>query len=405
MQARIAGDRAIFGVTARTSCDPDDRGRSRRSRAGRTRSWCILFGRMRLIGRCLLACRAWAVLSTIGLASAPGCFVTIADPAVDSTGGRPTAGSGGAESGGSPSSGGFDAGLAGSGGSGATTIEGGIKTCGACRLANVKTHGCSDGGCTIVECDSGFVDCDGKPENGCETDFQVESGDAQSGAIASKLTPKLDGDGSEWSSLRAYSMRLPCTDCLATQPGGQNGEQILGEPADAADLTAAFRVAWDETALYVFAQVSDDQIVARDPSNLEQQDGVELLLNGDLNDINNQYSPDVHHLFVGALAAGGGPNIVERNQQLQAGDTRATIQVAAHCYFVEMSLSWTYVMGRVPHTPIAGETHGFTIATNDWDSPPSTQTSEPQRQTQYFWVVPGKNYSYETTGFGVVGLE
>jgi hypothetical protein len=360
--------------------------------------------RMRLLGRCFLASRcAWTVLA-ITIASAPGCFVTIADPAVDSTGGRPTAGAGGgAHSGGTTASGGAGSDAAAGAGAGGTRGDAGIKVCGVCALAHVKTHGCSDGGCMIVECESGFVDCDGRPDNGCEIDFHVETGDAMSGAVAAKLTPELDGDGAEWSGLRAYSMRLPCTDCLGTQPGGQNGERILGEPADSTDLNATFRVAWDEAALYVFAQVHDDQIVAWEASNLERQDGVELLLNGDLNDVNNQYSPDVHHLFVGALAPANA-NVVERNQQLQAGDTRAATQVAARCYSVEMSLSWPYVMGRVPHTPVAGELHGFTIAVNDWDSPPLT-SDPPVRQTQYFWVVPGKNYSYETTGFGVVTLE
>jgi hypothetical protein len=359
--------------------------------------------RMRLFGRCFLTARASAVLSAIAMASIPGCFVTIADPAGNSTGGRPTAGAGGEQTGGAPSSGGREGGAAGAGGAAGSAGDGGVKTCGTCALANVKVHGCTDGGCTIVECEPGFVDCDGKADTGCETDFHVESGDAMSGATAGRLTPKLDGDGAEWSSLRAYPMKMPCTDCLGTQPGGQNGEQILGEPADAADLTATFRLAWDDNALYVFAQLHDDEIAAWETSNLERQDGIELLLNGDLNDINNQYSPDVHHLFVGAVAQQGS-NVVERNQQLQSGDIRAATQVVGQCYFVEMSLSWPYVMGRVPHTPVAGEMHGFTIATNDWDSPPFT-SDHPVRQTQYFWVVPGKNYSYETTGFGVVGLE
>jgi hypothetical protein len=354
---------------------------------------------MGLFRRCFLPSRAWAVLSTIACASASGCFVTIADPAVDSTGGRPNTGTGGAQSGGATSSGGVVA----TGGAGGSTGAGGVRQCGVCALANVKTHACADGGCAIVECEPGFVDCDGDAATGCEKDFHIESGDAMSGAIAGRLTPKLDGDGSEWSGFRTYSMRLPCTDCLGTQPGGQNGEQILGEPADSADLTAAFRLAWDESALYVFAQVHDDEIVAWETANVEKQDGVELLLNGDLNDVNNQYGPDVHHLFVGALAPAG-DSVVERNQQLQAGDIRVATKVEQRCYFVEMSLAWPYVMGRVPHTPVAAEMHGFTIAANDWDSPPFT-ADHPVRQTQSFWVVPGKNYSYETTGFGVASLE
>ncbi len=39
----------------------------------------------------------------------------------------------------------------------------------ACNLANVATHGCATGACTIVACDPGFADCDGMAANGCET--------------------------------------------------------------------------------------------------------------------------------------------------------------------------------------------------------------------------------------------
>ena len=357
---------------------------------------------MRRLEPWFLSLRSALPLVALALASTPGCFVSIADPAVDSTGGRSTAGTGG-QTGGATSSGGLGGGQAATGGAGGAAGEAGA--CTACALANVKTYGCADAGCTIVECESGFVDCDGKAHTGCETDFQFESGDPAAGATASKakLTIDLDGEATEWSGLRLYPMNLPCTACLGTQPGGQNGEPILGESAGAKDLTAGFRVAWDDGALYVFTQVRDDEIVAWETANLERQDGVELLLNGDLNDINNQYGPDVHHLFVGALAPQSA-NVVERNQQLQTGDIRVATKVEQQCYFVEMRLSWPYVMGRVSQTHVAGELHGFTIAANDWDSPPLT-SDPPVRQTQYFWVVPGKNYSYETTGFGVVTLE
>src|SRR4029078_12202413 len=106
----------------------------------------------------------------------------------------------------------------------------------ACALPHVTTHGCGDGGCTIVECEPRYVDCDGDAATVCEPDFRIDPGDARAGAVVSELTPTLDGDGAEWSALALYPMNLPCTDCLGSQPGGQNGEPILKEPPDATDL-------------------------------------------------------------------------------------------------------------------------------------------------------------------------
>lgn len=357
-----------------------------------------------------------ALTALVGLAvgAAPGCFVTIADPAIDSTGGRATAGAGGGAglSSGGTASGGIDGGHAATGGSGGSGGRSEAGVCTGCALPHVKTHGCSDGGCAIVECEPGYVDCDGQPGTGCETDFNVETGDAQAGALATEFaagrSPTLDGDMTEWSGIHhLYPMNLPCSLCRPDQPGGQNGEPIEGDPWNDADLRAAFRLGWDGSALYVFAQVHDDQIVAWDANDLERQDGIELLVNGDLtNDAGNQYGPDVHHLFVGALAPPGTPNVKERNQSLQPTDTKAATKREAKCYFVEMSLSWFYVMGRQTHLPQSGEAHGFTIATNDWDRPSGVEAgARPVRQSQLFWVVPGVNYAYETTGFGLVTLE
>lgn len=342
---------------------------------------------MRPVEPCFLGLRNALALTLVALVAASGCFVTIAEPAVEATGGRSGAATGGAsDTGGGSGTGGITSG----------GTEGGVGGASA-----------SGGAGGTAPCDPGFVDCDGKPENGCETDFREETGDAAVGAaVASKkIGITLDGDAAEWSGIRAFAMKLPCLTCRSDQPGGQNGEPILNEPAGPSDLKALYRVAWDDTTLYVLAQVADDQIVAKEATNVERQDGIELLLDGDLNDVNPEYSPDVHHLFVGALAPLAA-NVIERNQQLQSGDVKAATKVGAHCYSVEMGLSWSYVMGRIPHAPAAGETHGFTIATNDWDAPPGADAAAPPvRQTQYFSVVPGVNYAYETTGFGVLTLE
>jgi hypothetical protein len=45
--------------------------------------------------------------------------------------------------------------------------------CGSCRnacsLPHVAEPGCSGGACNILECAAGYLDCDGNPRNGCES--------------------------------------------------------------------------------------------------------------------------------------------------------------------------------------------------------------------------------------------
>ena len=319
----------------------------------------------------------------------------------------------GGSSDGGGASGAGGTGGAGAGGTGAGASDGSLdathRGCEPCDLPNVKSYGCADAACTIVECADGFVDCDAKPENGCETSFVGTSSDASAGVRAPKVRIKMDGDLSEWSGVSLYPMKLPCTACRSDQPGGQNGEPILNEVPDADDLTAVFGAAWDDGGLYVAATVRDDQIAVwpNPPSSpvTETQDGIELFVDGILPDANPDYSPDVHHLFMDAIALPPN-NVSERNQQLQAGDVVVASTVVARCYYIEARLSWSYVMGRAPYTPKGGDVHGFTIAVNDWDLPPRPDAdTRPVRQTQLFWVVPGPNYSYQTTGFGTLTLE
>jgi len=53
-----------------------------------------------------------------------------------------------------------------------------VQNCGSCGnvcdLANVDTHGCVGGACTVVTCDTGFGDCDAQAANGCETTLGTE---------------------------------------------------------------------------------------------------------------------------------------------------------------------------------------------------------------------------------------
>jgi hypothetical protein len=109
----------------------------------------------------------------------------------------------------------------------------------------------------------------------------------------------------------------------------------------------------------------------------------------------------VHHLFVGVIAS----NFSERNQTPQADDVTVARKIEPQCYFIEVRLSWPYVMGRTPYAPKAGNVHGLSIATNDWDVAPGADAGTAARETQLFSVVPNPNYDFNTTGFGTLTLE
>jgi hypothetical protein len=87
--------------------------------------------------------------------------------------------------------------------------------CGACSTdcdpANA-TGECSSGGCRIAACASGFVDCNGMPEDGCET----AEGSAQDCCAAGSVDCDGDtGNGCEASFDQVTSCGSCSNDCLA----------------------------------------------------------------------------------------------------------------------------------------------------------------------------------------------
>ena len=367
-------------------------------------------------------------LSVSSFAGAPGCFVTIADPApVRGAGGGAGAtsdGGGGLTSPGSGGAGAGDAGGASAGSAGAGAADGGCDggrkvcggacvgpndpafgcgpgTCTPCALSHAASGRCEGGACVVAECEPDWVDCDGKAENGCEIDF----GNPLPGATtveATRLSPVGGADPSEWSGLPRAALEDRCGACRPDQPGQQPGEPILSAAHDAKNVRAQFRVAWDDLALYVFTQVEDDEIVAWNRANPEQQDGVELFLDG-MGQGTKGYGPDDHHLFVGAI----GENVFEKDPSDVGASGKVTVKsrIQQACYFVEVRLTWFYVMGLVPHSPQPGNTYGFTLAVNDWDTTRNGDAGQrPERQNQLFWVQPGVEYAYDTSQFGKLKL-
>lgn len=360
------------------------------------------------------------LLPIAGALSAASCFVTIADPARDAV-----TGSGGA--GGTHADGGGPAGEGGKTGAMPLSCDGGNKICGGrcvrtddptfgckadtcapCALDNnTASQVCNAGACAIGLCKPDWVDCDGKPENGCEVDFGnplAAPDGGRSPALASHLTLslslKIDGDPKDWAGVPRYAMREPCTECDPKQPGGQTGQPIIGASFDDKDFRSEFRVAWDSSALYVLVQVEDSEIAALDVTDAEKQDGIELFLDG-LNEGSRGYDPNDHHLFIGAP----GNVVKEVNRPLPSvNDVRVMVGLQASCYFVEARLTWFYIMAAT-HTPKGGDISGFTIAANDWDRPSGDAKAAPERQDQLFWVDPKQSYTFDTGSFGNLQLE
>jgi hypothetical protein len=51
-----------------------------------------------------------------------------------------------------------------------------LTDCGACNVACAPSHGsgdCSSGSCQVVSCDSGYADCNGQAPDGCEASLNA----------------------------------------------------------------------------------------------------------------------------------------------------------------------------------------------------------------------------------------
>jgi hypothetical protein len=102
-------------------------------------------------------------------------------------------------------------------GNAANGCETNLKTdtthCGACETPCTVAHAtatCNGGTCTVDECAAPFADCDGKPENGCETNTSTDAGNCNACGLA---CPALNGVPSCVASACQIECSAPYSDC------------------------------------------------------------------------------------------------------------------------------------------------------------------------------------------------
>jgi cysteine-rich repeat protein len=119
------------------------------------------------------------------------------------------------------------------------------SSCGACGTTCSLAHAtatCSSGTCRVSSCDPGYANCDGQDANGCEADLRTDqntqwtaialadlSGDTGTGSVA------VQGRGAKW-----YRLRLR-----------EDASSIFGDP-----LSARVRIAQPTDATYAVAATS-----------------------------------------------------------------------------------------------------------------------------------------------------
>lgn len=171
-------------------------------------------------------------------------------------------------------------------------------------------------------------------------------------------TPVIDGDLSEYANLPGYDI-----------PFDRLWE---GETADAADLTATFKVAYDDAFLYVAIEVVDDAVVSNiAPNDIKghwRSDSVEITVDA--------HGPGISENTLTTFKTGIFPFDTEGNVQAERdadanqgiiSETAPDMKVASvrtdTGYILEVAIPWNAVPGEVA----PGAAFGFNILPYDCD--------------------------------------
>jgi hypothetical protein len=251
--------------------------------------------------------------------------------------------------------------------------------------------------CTFVECNDGFVDCDGDEANGCEMDFGIAVSPDEPLQVPRVAIQTED----DWLGMPVFPMLATCSptpdDC------GQQDSAIPDQVAlfvnaspTAADLRASFSMAWESSGLWIRVVLFDDEwienIIPSDGSSSEPNprvyDHVEFVFDGE--NPRDFGAPQDHHLFMGI----DGRGFDQREPASTFGD-RVDIDVveAGICRIVTAKLSDTYLGNGQGQFVAAMREFGFSISVNDFDRN-DEDPAQVQRHHQVFYKHPGANYTY-----------
>lgn len=167
--------------------------------------------------------------------------------------------------------------------------------------------------------------------------------------------PVIDGNLGEWTSTK-YNAK----DAV------YGADKIKGE----ADLSATFMVGWDNSYLYIAAQVVDDHYVqGAKGENLYKGDSLEILFDADLNAdyYVNSLSRDDHQVGI-SPGSSPGSNMeaylwYPRAKESKLNSVSIAAKPASDGYIVEVAIPWS-VFGITPGT---GQVYGFAFSVSDND--------------------------------------
>lgn len=128
----------------------------------------------------------------------------------------------------------------------------------------------------------------------------------------------------------------------------------------APDLAAQYRIAYDATNLYLFVDVTDDDVV-NDGGNFWDNDGVEVFIDIG-NDKTGAYgADDYQYIFVYP----NGPITVSEEKHGAIAGVTYNAQLVVGGYTIEASIPWSTIGGAIP---AQGDNIGFEIKINDDDA-------------------------------------
>lgn len=196
--------------------------------------------------------------------------------------------------------------------------------------------------------------------------------------------PVIDGDLTDWPG----------------RPLAASIYQVYNAPTwdGTDDLAASWRLAWDDTALYVAVEVTDDRHVQTQTGNLIYRgDSVEIQLDTNREaDLGSELSPDDYQINLSPGDFAGLPPSAFQFQATTAGSMRdapvqSPLPVAARLteagYILEAAIPWA----ALAMAPVSGQSIGIALNVSDNDEP-GTAVQEVMKSH-----MPGRTFSDPTT--------
>jgi len=143
-------------------------------------------------------------------------------------------------------------------------------------------------------------------------------------------------------------------------PGNDVPNVTLGSAVPAADLSARYKILWDDANLYVLAEVTDDVLTNDSGTTWYADDTVEVFIDGD-NSRGSSY--DGANDFQLSVRWNDGTIIAGSNSAPAPAGAQAGIASSANGYVMEMKLP----LAQIGVNPVAGAHFGLEVQVNDDD--------------------------------------